>query len=77
METVITSKGQLVIPKAIRDQEQITSGTRFSVSVETDHSIRLRKIDEAFLTSLMGTVEKGVLEQFVSEKEVEKSRDRF
>lgn len=77
METVLTSKGQLVIPKSIRDTEHLEPGTRFSISVEADHSIRLQKIDSGYLNSLVGSIKKGALENLVQEREKERKNDRI
>lgn len=44
MDTVtLSSKGQLVIPKAVRDRAQVAPGSRFSVSYE-EGEIRLQPL---------------------------------
>jgi AbrB family looped-hinge helix DNA binding protein len=44
MDTVtLSSKGQLVIPKAVRDHAQVVPGSRFSVHY-VDGEIRLRPL---------------------------------
>jgi AbrB family looped-hinge helix DNA binding protein len=75
METVLTSKGQLVIPKSIREAENLEPGTRFVVTVDQDHSIRLRKVDANFVRSLIGSVEKGALEDLMNEKKAERIKE--
>ncbi len=56
----------------IREQENLLPGTRFAISVEKDHSIRLQKLDSTFLDNLIGSVEKGALEGLLEEKEFDR-----
>ena len=52
MDTVtLSSKGQLVIPKAVRDHAQVVPGSRFSVHY-VDGEIRLRPLARAGATTL-------------------------
>jgi AbrB family looped-hinge helix DNA binding protein len=52
METVsLSSKGQLVIPKAVRDSAKISSGSVLEVRYE-DGEIRLRPVAPAVATTL-------------------------
>lgn len=52
MDTVtLSSKGQLVIPKAVRDHAQVVPGSRFSVHY-VDGEIRLRPLVPASATTL-------------------------
>ena len=47
MDTVtLSSKGQLVIPKAVREHAQVAPGSQFSVRY-VDGEIRLRPLDRA------------------------------
>ena len=52
METVtLSSKGQLVIPKAVRDDAHVTAGSRLEVRY-VDGEIRLRPLAERPASSL-------------------------
>lgn len=52
MDTVtLSSKGQLVIPKAVRDDAQVTAGSRLEVRY-VDGEIRLRPLVERPASSL-------------------------
>jgi len=52
MDTVtLSSKGQLVIPKAVRDHAQVVPGSRFSVHY-VDGEIRLRPLAHESATAL-------------------------
>jgi AbrB family looped-hinge helix DNA binding protein len=52
METVtLSSKGQLVIPKAVRDHAKVTAGSVFAVRYE-DGEIHLRPLHAAITTSV-------------------------
>ncbi|MEO5334557.1 MAG: AbrB/MazE/SpoVT family DNA-binding domain-containing protein [Magnetococcus sp. YQC-5] len=45
MSTTVTSKGQVTIPKPIRDQLGMTPGSAVTFELELDGRIILRKID--------------------------------
>ena len=52
MDTVtLSSKGQLVIPKAVRDHAQVSAGSRFTVHY-LDGEIRLRPLASPPLVAL-------------------------
>jgi AbrB family looped-hinge helix DNA binding protein len=52
MDTVtLSSKGQLVIPKAVRDMAHIATGTRLEIR-HVDGEIRLRPLPERTSTTL-------------------------
>ncbi|NBY28429.1 MAG: AbrB/MazE/SpoVT family DNA-binding domain-containing protein, partial [Betaproteobacteria bacterium] len=52
METaILSSKGQLVIPKTVRDDAQIVTGTRMEVRY-VDGEIRLRPLADRTATGL-------------------------
>lgn len=52
METVkLSIKGQIVIPKAIRETQHLTPGTELAISVVGDE-IRIRPIENATKTDL-------------------------
>jgi AbrB family looped-hinge helix DNA binding protein len=59
METVVSSKGQVVIPSALRRKYDIRKGTRMLVS-EHDGSIVLQPANRRLIRSLRGSL-KGVL----------------
>lgn len=44
MEATLTSKGQLTLPKAIRDHLGLVTGTRLDFSVQPDRTITVRVI---------------------------------
>lgn len=75
MESTLTSKGQLVIPKAIRDQQNLKSGSKFAVFVADDGSIVLRPLNVSFLKFLQGSIKKGALEILEEEKKKERFSD--
>jgi antitoxin PrlF len=49
----LTSKGQLTVPRAVRDALRLTEGDRVTFRVEGDHAVMARTPD---LLSLAGTV---------------------
>jgi len=51
--TVVSSKGQIVIPAALRDELGIEAGTRVAIQREDNHLV-LQPITEAFIDSLVG-----------------------
>ena len=51
--TVVSSKGQIVIPAALRDKMGIKAGTRVAIQREDNHLV-LQPITEAFIESLVG-----------------------
>ena len=56
METafiIVSSKGQIVIPAALRDKMGIKAGTRVAIQREENHLV-LQPITEAFIESLVG-----------------------
>jgi AbrB family looped-hinge helix DNA binding protein len=74
METITSSKGQIVIPVAVREQLGITEGTRIRVEVnEANRQIILTPITREYIRSLRGSLQgKGAL-KFLEE---ERKRDR-
>ncbi|EMA35792.1 AbrB/MazE/SpoVT family DNA-binding domain-containing protein [Halococcus hamelinensis] len=44
-EATVTSKGQITIPKAVRDRLDLERGERVSFEVAEDGTVRLRKED--------------------------------
>jgi AbrB family looped-hinge helix DNA binding protein len=74
METVATTKGQIVIPSAIRRKFDIKKGTRIRIEVnEKDHGIFLRPITREYIHSLRGKYRgKGLLKSLLAEKKKER-----
>jgi AbrB family looped-hinge helix DNA binding protein len=77
METVASSKGQIVIPVAVREQLGITEGTRIQVRVdEENRQIILTPITREFIHSLRGKDKgKGLLKALEEERRQERERD--
>ena len=50
---VVNSKGQIVIPAAVRQKLGIEAGTRMAIRSE-DHQLILRPINDEFIRSLRG-----------------------
>jgi AbrB family looped-hinge helix DNA binding protein len=51
--TVVSSKGQIVIPVALRDKLGIEAGTRIAILQEADHLV-LQPITASYIDSLLG-----------------------
>lgn len=51
--SVITAKGQIVIPRRIRDKYKLTPGTKL-IFKETKKGLMLQPIDANFIKSLIG-----------------------
>ena len=58
METRATTKGQIVIPAALRRKYGIKSGTKIIVN-DTGESIELKPITEQYLKKLQGSLKGG------------------
>ena len=74
METIATTKGQVVIPSLIRKRFDIKEGTRFRVDVdEKEHSIILRPITREYINKLRGRMKgKGLMKELMDEKKRER-----
>jgi AbrB family looped-hinge helix DNA binding protein len=74
METVTTSKGQVVIPSKIRRQLGIKEGTRIQIDVdEANKRIILTPVTREYIHSLRGKYKgKGLMQALKAEKEQEK-----
>lgn len=74
METTATSKGQIVIPSAIRRRLGIKEGTRIQIELrEEDKEIILRPITRDYVHSLRGKLRgKGLMKALMAEKKREK-----
>ena len=76
METYTTTKGQIVIPAAVRRKLGITEGTRIQIEVdEKANKIILTPVTRAYIHSLRGKYKgKGLLKALAVEKAKEKER---
>lgn len=74
METFATSKGQIVIPSAVRKQFGITAGTRIQIEPDAaNHTIVLRPVTRALIRSFRGILkvkpgEKPATHQMLEER---------
>jgi len=78
METsILTSKGQVVIPKKIRKKYGIKAGTRVGF-IEKDGEILIRAMTREYFESLAGWLTKGgdLLKELKKEKKRELADDR-
>lgn len=77
METIATTKGQVVIPSSVRRKLGIKTGTRIQVEVDEGRAqIILTPITREYIHSLRGRFRgKGLLKELMAEKEMEKERD--
>lgn len=74
METVTTSKGQVVIPAKIRRKLGIKEGTHIQIDLdETNKRIILTPVTREYVDSLRGKYKgKGLMKALKAEKEQEK-----
>ncbi len=74
METIATSKGQVVIPSKIRKQLGIKDGTYLQIDVNTDtRQIILTPVTREYIRSLRGKYKgKGLMKALMAEKKREK-----
>ena len=76
METRVNSKGQIVIPAALRHKYRIKEGTKIIVTDNGD-SITLKPIIEPYLRSLRGSLKgKGLLKALVEERRKDREREK-
>lgn len=75
-ETVATTKGQIVIPSALRRKFGITEGTRIQIEVdEAENKIILTPVTRAYIHSVRGKYKgKRLLPVLAEEKKREKDR---
>lgn len=73
--TVVSSKGQIVIPAALRDELGIEAGTRLAIQRENNHLI-VQPITKEFIHSLVGCCkgEDSLVEAREREHRIEKDR---
>jgi AbrB family looped-hinge helix DNA binding protein len=74
METVATTKGQIVIPSKLRSKFGIREGTRIQITVnEKDQSIILTPITRQYVHSLRGKLKgHGLVKALMAEKKRER-----
>jgi AbrB family looped-hinge helix DNA binding protein len=71
--TVASSKGQIVIPAALREELGIKAGTRLAVAREENRLI-LQPVTEDFIDSVMGSCkgDDSLVEALQRERRIEK-----
>ena len=74
METVATSKGQIVIPSVVRRKFGIKEGTRIQITIdENTHEIILKPITREYVHSVRGKLKgKGLLKALMSDRKQER-----
>ena len=74
METVATSKGQVVIPSILRRRLGIKDGTHIQIEVDEDNKrLILTPVTREFVQSLRGKYKgKGLMKALMAEKNREK-----
>jgi AbrB family looped-hinge helix DNA binding protein len=74
METVVTSKGQIVIPSKVRRQLGIKEGTYLQIDVdEANKRLILNPVTRDYIHSLRGKYKgKGLMKALMAEKKREK-----
>jgi AbrB family looped-hinge helix DNA binding protein len=74
METVVASKGQIVIPAALRRKYGNKEGTRIIISDNGD-SIILKPMTDGYLRNLQGSLKgKGALKELMDERRKDKMK---
>jgi AbrB family looped-hinge helix DNA binding protein len=73
METIATTKGQIVIPSKIRNKLGIKVGTRIQIELnEKEQSLILRPITRQYIHMLRGKLKgKGLVKALMAEKKRE------
>jgi AbrB family looped-hinge helix DNA binding protein len=74
LETVATSKGQIVIPAVVRRKFGIKEGTRFQITInEHTHEIILKPITREYVHSVRGRLKgKGLLKALMADRKKER-----
>ncbi len=73
METIATSKGQVVIPSKIRRQLGIKEGTHLRIDVDERNRLILTPVTREFVHSLRGKYKgKGLMKALMADKKREK-----
>ena len=74
METIATSKGQIVIPSSIRQKFGIKEGTRIQIILnEKAHEIILKPITREYVHSVRGKFRgRGLLKALMADRQKER-----
>ena len=74
METIATSKGQIVIPSSIRRKFGIKEGTRIQITVnDKTHEIILKPITREYVHSIRGKFKgKGLIKALMADRKRER-----
>ena len=73
METIATSKGQVVIPSKIRRQLGIKEGTHLQIEVDERKRLILTPVTREYVHSLRGKYKgKGLMKALMADKKREK-----
>jgi AbrB family looped-hinge helix DNA binding protein len=74
LETIATSKGQIVIPASIRRKFGIKEGTRIQIIVNDNaHEIILKPITREYVHSIRGKLKgKGLLKALMADRKKER-----
>jgi AbrB family looped-hinge helix DNA binding protein len=73
METITTSKGQVVIPSKIRRQLGIKQGTHLQIDIDDNKRIILTPVTREYIHSLRGKYKgKGLMKAFTADKKRER-----
>lgn len=79
LTTVVTAKGQVVIPSKIRRELHITSGTKFCV-LERNNQVVLQPLNREYFEKMAGILKtkgrltKAILEERAKEKRLEEKK---
>jgi AbrB family looped-hinge helix DNA binding protein len=75
--TVVSTKGQIVIPAGLREELGINAGTRLAIQRENNHLV-LQPITEEFIRSVRGCLkgETSLVKAREREHRIEKQRSR-
>jgi AbrB family looped-hinge helix DNA binding protein len=75
METYATTKGQIVIPSALRRKYGIRTGTKILI-YDDGENIILKPVTEQYLKTLQGSLKgKGALKALLAERAKDKERE--
>ena len=73
--TIVSSKGQIVIPAALRQQLGIEAGTRLAIQREKNHLV-LQPVTDEFIHSLRGSLKGKTSLVEAREREHKNEKDR-